>query len=145
MVQCHPHGHQLPRLRGERSKLEKDYVGKTQRGEITMTNQKTTSVTVGFGFILSIIIGVIGALIRHSLWAGFAFFLLAFLVDFVALIGFVPVAGPFLYWYFFGELQNALFKYAMVRPGFLAEIIFIFGLIFSIIYTVIGTLVALYI
>lgn len=110
-----------------------------------MTNEHNVKLVTGFGFVLSLVIGAIGALARHSLWAGFAFFLLAILVDFVAWLGFVPGAGPFLYWLVFEALQSFLFRLAGVRPGLLAELVFIYGLIISIIYTVISCILVLFI
>jgi len=105
----------------------------------TVTTGITVSVGIGGSSSLAVIIGIIAALVRHSLWAGLAFFLLTFVVGIIAVFGFIPVAGPFIYWLLFDSVQRFIFHYAQVRPGELAHLVFILGLIFAIIYTLVAT------
>ena len=82
--------------------------------------------------------------IFYGLKAAFIVGVLGYLgMSLLPLLGFVPIAGPFLYIMAFNWLQNGLLGLVSgLEPNFFFTLIFLIGLAFSILFTAIATFVA---
>jgi hypothetical protein len=78
-----------------------------------------------------------------SLIAAVAIFTLCMLFEFVALIGFIPVAGPFMFWGIGHQTIEWFTNIAGIWQTELTEWIFRISFVISILYTVIGLVITL--
>lgn len=93
---------------------------------------------------LSLLIAFVEYLIAGAKAGALVFVLSYVSLGWLSLLGFIPIAGPFLYIGAFNWLQGGLLSLdPSLQTNFLFSVIFTIGLALSIVFTIIGVLLVL--
>ena len=107
-----------------------------------MPEKETTAKVAGFGWLFwLVIVGILGFFTYgNTLIGAFGAIAIAFITGFAILIGFAPIAGPFLYYFWaFPYLLNFSLNLTKLTTSWLTDVFMWYGLILSIVLTAIPT------